>query len=257
MNTVDINSLCIELLSGDPTNQYFQLVLVSLGLVALIASVWWQVDTAANEEQTHKLQIESFDSLDLTGTLNVLVTAGNEPFLSIRGDKQAVSSLKVRQYGTTLKLSNRFWFWFWYQHRPVFVTVTTPTLRQVEITGASVVQFKGFKNIAALELEITGASNVTFEGDVEHLSAEITGASKVNLHGLGKQLTAEITGASVLQAFGYTVETASLELSGACTAKIAASKRIKAELAGASKLQYQGEPVLHVETAGASSISQA
>ena len=256
MNALPVNTLCIELLSGNPVNQYFQLVLVSLGLVALIASVWWQVDTASNEEQTHNLQIDSFDSLDITGTLNILVTAGNEPSLTVRGDKQAVSVLKVRQHGNTLRLSNRFLFWFWFHHRPLFVTVTTPTLRQVEITGASVAQFKGFKDIAALEFEITGASNVTFEGDVEHLSTEITGASKVNLHGRGKQLTAEITGASALQAFGYSVETASLELSGACSAKIAASKRIKAELAGASKLQSQGEPVLHVETAGASSISQ-
>ena len=186
----------------------------------------------------------------------MLVTAGNEPSLTIRGNKQAISVLKIRQYGNMLKIGNRFLFWFWYQQRSLLVTITTPTLRHIEITGASVAQFKGFADIQALTIEVTGASNVTFEGEVEHLSAEITGTSRLSLQGKGNQLTAEITGASSLQAFPYAVELANLELSGACSAKVSASKRIKAELAGASRLHYQGEPVIHAETAGASTISQ-
>ena len=256
MNAFTGSILTMELMSTNPANQYFQIVIVSVGLLTLIATVWWQIDTASEEENSETVTISPFDTIDLSGALHVLVLCGHETTLKLRGSRKALSWLRVRQYGQTLKIGNRFFLKAWGHHKSLFITITTPTLRHLEISGANVVQVNGFTDLTSLDMNITGASNVSFEGSIGFLSTEITGASRLTLQGTGQHLNAEITGASSLHALHYATEIAGLELAGACSARVKVSKQLTAELAGASRVQYQGEPMMHVKSAGASSVSR-
>lgn len=251
--------LLMDTVSPEAVQHYFQLLLLSVGLVALLATIWWQADTARTGEITENRPVEAFDHLDIGGALNVLITSGEHPSLTIRGPAHAVAALRTRQYGNTLKIGQRFQFW----HRTcrLFLTLTTPDLKRTEISGANLVQFKEFHNLSALELEITGASSVSFEGKLTTLLTEITGASRLTLTGQGQRLNAELTGASSLHAFDFAVEDADIELTGACNARLHVQKHLFAEAAGASTIQYRvlpgaGEPALRVRSAGASSVTR-
>ncbi|WP_234737027.1 GIN domain-containing protein [Tellurirhabdus bombi] len=235
-------------------NAYFQLVILSVGLVALITTVWWRADIASNEEVSEGVTITRFDRLEISGALNVLVTAGVEPSLITRGPKQVINGLRIRQYGNTLKISQRFRFW--HCSRDLLLTLTTPDMRSAEISGANLVQFKEFKNLDMFDLEVTGASNVTFEGEPASINAELTGASRLTMIGHSNHLTAELTGASSLHAFDFPVEHATIELTGACQAHLYVHQQLAAEATGASRIQYRGEPIIRIQSAGASSINR-
>ncbi|WP_128544164.1 head GIN domain-containing protein [Larkinella soli] len=246
--------LAADVLPAEPIKNYLQLTLLSFGLIALITTVWWQADRESYEEVTEDFSVTAFEKLNFWGALNVLITAGPAYTLTARGTRRAIRSLKVRQRGRWLEVGSRFLFW--HRQRDLVLTVTAPSLNELDVSGACIVQMNGFRELNHLNIDITGASNVTVEGEAQAMSVDITGASKLTLIGRGTRLTADITGASTLYAFDYPVEDATIEVTGACTAQIHATRVLKADATGASQVKYQGDPSVQFDSTGASSIKK-
>jgi hypothetical protein len=252
----DLNNLLFiaDVLPVGPVKNYLQLTLLSVGLLALVTTIWWQTDKESYEEVTEDLPITSFEKLEIWGMLNVLVSDGPTYSLTARGSRKAIANVKVRQRAKWLKIGSSFFFW--HRQYDLVLTITTPNLSKLDVSGACTVQLTGFKELPSLDIDITGASNVSLEGEVQTLNIDITGASRLTLDGRGNNLTADITGASALHALKYPVEDARVEVTGACTAQIFATRVLKAEATGASKVEYQGDPSVDFESAGASYIKK-
>jgi hypothetical protein len=85
-------------------------------------------------------------------------------------------------------------------------------------------------------LDLSGASAVDLTGNATNLTVDASGASKANLQDLAVQML-------------------SIDLSGASSAVVAVSGTISADVSGASRLQYRGNPTLtHRSETGASTI---
>ncbi|GAA4396410.1 hypothetical protein GCM10023187_04520 [Nibrella viscosa] len=249
-----VNLLGMDLLAPDAVNHYLHLILLSVGLLALISTVWWQVGKESYEDVTENRDLSQFDSLEIWGALNVLVTPGHNSTMTLRGTRRAINCLRVRQYGKMLKLGSRFGFWR--RQRDLFLTITTPELKELDVSGACTVQLNGFTKQQTMDLNISGACNINYEGDAEQLTADVSGASRLTLVGHGARLSADITGASQLQAFDYQVEEANIDVTGACSARLHVLRQLWAEATGASKIQYRGDPRIQFKSSGASSIGR-
>lgn len=243
-----------DALPVEPVKNYLHLTLLSVGLLALVTTIWWQTDKESYEEVTEDLPITAFEKLEVWGMLNVLVSDGPAYSLTARGSRRAIQNVKVRQRGKWLKVGSGFFFW--HRQYDLLLTLTTPHLSKLDVSGACTIQLTGFRDLPALDIDITGASNVSVEGEVQTINIDITGASRLTLIGHGTMLAADLTGASTLHALRYPVEDATVEVTGACTAQIYASRTLKAEATGASKVHYQGEPSVHFESSGAGSIKK-
>lgn len=249
----------MDTLSPDTVNHFLHMVLLSVGLLALISTVWWQVGKESFEDVTENRDLNPFDSLEIWGALNVLVTPGNTATVSLRGTRRAIDCLRIRQYGRTLKLGSRFGFWR--RQRDLFLTITTPDLKKLDVSGACTVQLNGFTKQQTMDLSISGACNINYEGEAEQMTADVSGASRLTLIGHGARLSADITGASQLQAFDYQVNEANIDVTGACSARLNVLHQLWAEATGASKIQYRvspdrGEPRIQFKSSGASSIGR-
>jgi hypothetical protein len=107
------------------------------------------------------------------------------------------------------------------------------------------------------QLELSGASTCDLSGDADRMDATLGGASRATISGAARQLTVECSGASQLDAKRLAVEEASVELSGASTGFVNASKALTAEASGASSLRYRGQPTdVTKQASGASTIVQ-
>ncbi|MGA0558032.1 head GIN domain-containing protein [Larkinella sp. VNQ87] len=254
MNTLQDVLVLVDALPVEPIKNYLHLTLLFVGVLALLTTVWWQTDKESYEEVTEELPITAFEKLEIWGMLNVLVSEGPTYTLTARGSRRAIHNVKVRQRGKWLKIGSGFFFW--HRQYDLLLTITTPHLSKLDVSGACTVQLTGFRELHNLDIDITGASNVSLEGEVQTLNIDITGASRLTLIGRGNTLAADLTGASNLHALQYPVEDATVEVTGACTAQIFATHVLKAEATGASKVHYQGEPSVHFESSGAGSIKK-
>ena len=155
--------------------------------------------------------------------------------------------------------------------------VTMPELRGVELSGATRGTVSGFSSTENLDIGVSGASSLNLvdipagdaridvsgaskvTGDITAGDADldISGASTVQLEGSASDIVAEASGASRVKLAGFTVSNADVTLGGASTGTVNLDGRLDADLSGASKLSYIGEPTMgNINTSGASTLSK-
>lgn len=138
---------------------------------------------------------------------------------------------------------------------------------EVDCSGASMVSVSG--NFSReVGIEVSGASRMTYAGDCETLEADMSGASSFKCE--GKHSTADIkcsgasnaefagkvgkaeyecSGASNIDAEKYITRTVSVELTGACKAKVHADEDLYYNVSRSSRITYYGDAKLHNRSA--------
>ncbi len=239
-----------------PVNAFLTTTIVALGLVTLVLMTLAPDGTEApsTEHTETDFDFRDFDRIDVHNGVKVLVTQGPEFRVAARGTQAGLARLAVGQTAHTLRAHHRFGFWW--GSRSVMLTVTVPTLREVDASGACIVQISGIDNPASLYLEATGATVIKFSGQVGRLRAEATGASRIQAEGTCQHLDAEAVGASTFAAYRLEAQTAHVEAVGASSAQVFVTQELSAEAVGASSIRYRGNPAVRLDTAGASSVTR-
>ncbi len=175
------------------------------------------------------------------------------------------------------------------------IKVSMPELRELRVAGASRGSAKGFNSPQDFKLKVRGASRLDLEvaaGNAEFdlagasrmglaaavkemrlnvagasritgsLKAEkgeihVAGASRIGLKGGIGDAVINVEGASRLDLGDFTARTAGIKIVGASQCSLNVQDKMDAELAGASRLLYGGNPVMgNIRMVGASSIAK-
>jgi len=132
-----------------------------------------------------------------------------------------------------------------------------PDLRALKFSGATKGTITGFSSSNDFNLDLSGASNL--EGDIQAGDAVVvlSGASKAKLEGSAKDINVNASGASGIDLSRFPVNNAQVLLSGASNGTVNLNGRLDADLSGALKLSYIGEPTMgDINTSGASTLSK-
>ena len=175
--------------------------------------------------------------------------------INVTADDNVIDYVQVSQVGQTLTIRLR---------RVVFLgpvtlraSVTMPQLNSLTASGASRGTVSGFSSNEDLDIEVSGASKLTGDitaGDVEF---DISGASTIQLEGSADDMVADVSGASSFKLDDFIVNNADIDFSGASSGTVNLTGILNADLSGASRLWYIGEPTMGtIDTSGASTISK-
>lgn len=145
-------------------------------------------------------------------------------------------------------------------------------IRSIDASGASTVVVKPLLTAAELDIEASGASRIELkadagETDIESAGAsrinadisgtkcdiEVSGASTLNLSGSVRSGSVDVSGASKCNASDMKFDSLDIEVSGASTAYVSATKCI-VDVSGASKADVYCDGVLSAEASAASSV---
>lgn len=213
--------------------------------------------------------VGSFHAVDAGSMVQVRLTVGPAASFKIEGEDNVLPLIKSEVKDGVLDIHSDAGF---DSTKPVIVTLTTPAVDALQVSGASRMTATGVK-ADRLTLGCSGASKLEMDGTGREVKVEFSGASRVNLKGLNaKRFDGELSGASKLTAIGELgdlklslsgasradllgapAKTAKLDLSGASHMSLVATDRIDATLSGASHLEHKGTKNVHVESNGASS----
>lgn len=182
--------------------------------------------------QTEKRTVSDFTAIDVGGAFIVEVTAQKGFSVEVEADDNLLPLIKTEISGKTLKIKTEKRF---SSHNPVRVRVSAPDIENLDISGASKVSVVNLEN-ESFRIDSSGASKITIDGKTQNLIVDMSGASK-------------------LEAENLKAENVSVDASGASKAIVYASNELKADLSGACKVVYYGNPLtLEKKTSGASSI---
>jgi hypothetical protein len=184
--------------------------------------------------KTEKREVKDFKQIDVSGIIEVEVTAQKDFSVNVEADDNLMEYVKTEVDGDTLRLYTK--------HRispqtKIRVVISMPELTGADVSGVSKLIGNNVKT-ESFNLDVSGASKIEINGEARELKIEASGASKINTEGL-------------------KVANANVDVSGASSVSVFATEEVRADASGASKVTYTGEPKNVIkDTSGASCVKQ-
>ncbi len=183
--------------------------------------------------QTEKRNVSDFKAVDVSGAFVVEITAQKEYSLEVEADDNLLPFIKTEFDGETLRIETEGKIT---SSNPLKIKISAPDIENLQLSGASKASIVNLDN-ESLNVGSSGASKITCEGKTNNLTVDMSGASNFD----GETLKAE---------------NVSVDASGASEASVSVKNELRADLSGASKVVYFGNPAnIQKKTSGASCIT--
>ncbi|WP_234735990.1 PspC domain-containing protein [Tellurirhabdus bombi] len=188
-------------------------------------------------DYNRQFDVPNFDKLDIGGAFIVRVRQGDTVRVVADGRESEINDLRVRVEGGELHVDFRKSGLFqWRDRKRIGITVTMPTVKSAQFSGATKASITGFENLEALDVDMSGACRSLIDVKVNRLKVNLSGASKATLQGRANNLSADLSGACKLDATASRVGRANVEASGASKADFGEVTDLNANTSGASKV---------------------
>ena len=200
--------------------------------------------------------LEDFDEIDLQGGFNVMLIQGGDLKAVLEPDENLMELLDVEVRGKTLYYSST---------RDVVLkptkmnlTITYPALRGITVGWACKIESENVIQSDDLTFDISGAAEIDLAIVAEVLRTDLAGAGSINFEGKVHEHYIDLAGASSLEAKDLVTEVTEIDLSGAGSATIHATQKLRASLSGVGSIKYYGNPAdTQIDKSGLGSIRSA
>lgn len=214
-----------------------------------------------------------FNKLEISHAFVVEITRSDSFSIRITADSNLFEYMDIKKLGTTLYVGLQKNHTYFDTTQRAYITM--PDIRGLVASGASRVDMTDFNSTNDLKLEASGASQLELidieagDTNIEVSGASrifgkllmqsgnfnVSGASTLELEGTAENIKADISGASSGKLEAFSIVDANMAVSGTSNATINLSGRLDADVSGASRLYYMGNPTLgDIEVTGASTF---
>jgi hypothetical protein len=226
---------------------------------------------------TQEFEFSNFTCVEVGSAFEVEVVPADSYRVSVTADDNLFDYIQVSKEGETLKIGLKL-----LPLRPLFTTlraeITMPRIYDLGLSGATRGSVSGFSSAENLYVELSGASSLDMvEMSAGHVEFELSGASRATgdmtasgdawlnlsgassaeLQGSAGDMVIDASGASRVGLDNFPVASANVKLSGASGATVNLDGRLDADLSGASRLSYMGEPTMgNIDMSGGSTMSK-
>ena len=228
---------------------------VAVTCTVLVLRGWPGVLIGSGNLETEEYAFTNFTKVEISSAFEFEIKQSNSYSINVTADDNVIDYVQVSQDGQTLKIRLGTVTWFW----PVTLraSVTMPQLSDLTVSGASHGTVSDFSSTEDLDITVSGASRVTGDITAGNVDFDISGASTIQLEGSANDIDANVSGASRFNLDDFIVNNADVNFSGASSGTVNLNGRLDANLSGASRLWYIGEPTIGtLDISGASTISK-
>jgi len=196
-----------------------------------------------------------FNDINISSAYKVEITKADSFSITITTDSDKIDFLEVTQVSNRLSVGI-------VSHSPLIdfdtleAKIALPDIFNITLLGAIKAELRGFNFNHSFRANLSGASNFSGEMETGDVQFVVDGASRLKLSGSGNNMLADIYGASSVNLSDFTVSNATIFMSSASNATVNLDGILNANLSGASKLVYKGNPSLGaISTSESSTIS--
>jgi hypothetical protein len=200
--------------------------------------------------------VSAFKEVEANGNIKLIVTQGDLKPVRIETDENLLSYIEVLQEGDRITIQTRKGVNL-IPSGDLNVYVTSPTYKSIEVSGSSdIVGQNKITSPDELSLGASGAGDIQMEVDAPKISAGISGSGSVKLKGQAKDFDVDLSGAGHAYCYDLLTENTTVEISGAGSAQVYASVKLKASVSGAGNISYKGNASVSQEISGAGSVNK-
>ncbi len=217
-------------------------------LSALILSTFISCQAQKSQERT----ISAFNKIKLSGAVNVIYTNSDTLSLVLKGKENDLENIETKVENSTLVISSKG-----RTHSDLYVYVKNNQLHSIVSSGAASFRTSNVLKTDSLSFNVSGAAEVHAKVKAKKIKCIEDGAASLVLTGTVDYFNAEISGAANLRSYNLRAKDAVLLTSGAATAKVYVTEKLRATASSASDIKIKGDPKdVTIETSTAANITR-
>ncbi|MFC2062632.1 head GIN domain-containing protein [Chloroflexota bacterium] len=226
-------------------------------LIALfVASLLIMPLGCTGEVTTKEFNFSDFTKVNIGPAFKVKITQASSYNINITANSEKIEYIEVTKVGDTLNIGIESQSGPWNFHT-LEAIITMPDIYDLDLSGASNGIIQGFSFSHDFSAELSGASRLSGDLTAGDVNFVLSGASNVELQGSANDMLAKVSGASRVKLGGFEVDNADVSLSGASNCTVRLDGTLSADVSGASKLTYKGNPTLgSLSSSGGSTIKK-
>lgn len=200
---------------------------------------------------TEELDLPAFNGVELSISAQVFIRQGNEQSVTVEGKQNLIDELErdVRNGIWDIEFDRCVTNM---DEMKIFITV--PDLTSLKISGSGDIVSENTFVIGDIDLNISGSGTIDLGLEADDINARISGSGKINMEGIGDQLDLDVSGSGDLTAFGLTLRTADITISGSGDAEVFVTDTLLVRISGSGDVFYKGNPSVDVSISGSGRV---
>lgn len=199
-----------------------------------------------------------YDGVKIAGFFDVDLVSGKEGKITIKGEENLLSAIKVEvedkslkiyvEKGTQIRTSSG---------NKIQVTVPFEKISELSLAGSGDIQSKDVIKNDNLALKLAGSGNLTLPVDTNNLELHVSGSGNIHLKGTADKLTTKLSGSGDIDASSLKSKIVEANVSGSGNSKVTCDESITARVAGSGNIKYIGNPEKRdVKVSGSGTITK-
>lgn len=203
---------------------------------------------------TQELDLPAFTGVELSISAQVFIRQGSEQSVTVEGKQNLIDELErdIRNGVWDIEFDRCVTN---IDDMKIFITV--PDLTSLKISGSGDIVSENTFVIGDIDLNISGSGTIDIGLEADDINARISGSGVITMEGLGDQLDLDISGSGDLNAFGTTLRTADITISGSGDAEVLVTDSLIVRISGSGDVFYKGNPVVDVSITGSGRVVNA
>jgi len=206
---------------------------------------------SCHAQRSQERSISAFTKIKISGAVNVIYTNSDTLNLTVKGKENDVAKVETKVEGSTLVISSKG------SHGELDVYVKNNQLYSLESSGATSFKTTNFLKNDSIYVSLSGAAEAEIKINSGKIKCTEEGASNLVLEGTANYLDADISSAAALKSYRLVAKEAVIVTSGAASAKVYVTEKLKATATSASDIKVKGDPKdVTAETSTSASITR-
>ncbi|MFA6127704.1 MAG: head GIN domain-containing protein [Bacteroidales bacterium] len=202
------------------------------------------------------LTLDSFNSIDLKSSENVVISYGEKQEVVARGHANIIEKLNTRVVNGTWEIALEPGCYNFYEMK---IYITIPDLKKVEANGSGDVLIENFTNVGNRNIENNGSGKISLHSvtGTEVLDVKMAGSGAVqcyeSLPDL-KKLMVAISGSGAFMGFPATTGDCTVKSSGSGNCEVKVSNNLNVTISGSGNVYYKGSPEIVSSDSGSGQL---
>ncbi|MBB6388767.1 MULTISPECIES: head GIN domain-containing protein [Flavobacterium] len=199
-----------------------------------------------------------YDGIKIAGFFDVDLVSGKEGKITIKGEENLLSAIKVEVEDNSLKI---------YVERgtqirtssgnKIQVTVPFEKISELSLAGSGNIQSKDAIKNEKITVKLSGSGNFTLPVDTNNLDLNVSGSGNIRLKGTANTFTTKLSGSGDINASDLKSKIVEANVSGSGNSKVTCNESLTARVSGSGNIKYVGNPEKRdVKVSGSGSISK-
>lgn len=137
------------------------------------------------------------------------------------------------------------------------VFVTMPDITSLKMSGSGDIISENTLIVQDINLEISGSGDIDLSLEADDIDSRISGSGDLILEGLADELDLTISGSGDLRAFGLTLRTADINITGSGDAEVFVNELLIVRISGSGDVFFKGDPTIDTTITGSGRVVDA